>query len=144
MKTPRTMRISRLTYIAVALLCAISSFSLSNNSASAAALVVADQAASKIAFDRGGSIYTMNADGSNQTLVGNAAVLAIDPSTSPDGTKIAFTCGSEPFNICVMNADGSNVQSLTNENADGSPAFSPDGTKIAFTSIREGSNHIYY
>ena len=144
MKTPSKMRISRLSYIAVALLCAISSLSLSTFSASAAAIVAADQAASKIAFDRGGSIYTMNADGSNQTLVGESFVLAIDPSSSPDGTKFAFTCGSEPLNICVMNADGTNIQALTNENADGGPAYSPDGTRIAFTSFRElGGSHIY-
>src|SRR4028118_1892912 len=98
MKTRRTMRISRLSYIALALLCAISSIGLPNFSAAAAA-VVADQASSKIAFDRGGKIYTMNTDGSNQTLLGNPNVLAIDPSSSPDGTKLAFTCGAEPNNI---------------------------------------------
>lgn len=142
MNTLRTARISRLSYIALALLCAISSISLPNFSADAAA--AAEPAPAKIAFDRNGSIYTMNADGSNQTLVGNPAVLAIDPSASPDGTKFAFTCGSEPLNICVMNADGSNVKSLTNENADGAPAYSPDGTRIAFTSYRElGGSHIY-
>ncbi|MCA1567065.1 MAG: hypothetical protein LC803_15730 [Acidobacteria bacterium] len=146
MQTLRTTRVSRLSYIALALLCAISSISLpSSFSANAAAAVVAaDQAAIKIAFERGGSIYTMNVDGSNQKLVGHPAVLAIDPSSSPDGTKFAFTCGSEPLNICVMNADGSNVQSITNENADGAPAYSPDGTRIAFTSYRElGGSHIY-
>jgi dipeptidyl aminopeptidase/acylaminoacyl peptidase len=142
MKTGRATRISRLPYIALALLCAISSVSMPSFSAGAAAL--ADQAASKIAFDRDGHIYTMNADGSNQTLVGNPNVLAVDPSSSPDGTKLAFACGAEPNNICVMNADGSNVTTLTDVKADSSPAWSPDGTKIAFHSAREGSNHIYF
>jgi len=137
------MRISRLSYIALALLCAVSSLSLQSFSVRAA-VVAADQAASKIAFDRDGRIYTMNADGSNQTLVGNPNALAIDPSSSPDGTKIAFTCGAEPNTICVMNVDGSNLTSLTDTLTDSSPAWSPDGTKIAFHSSREGYNHIYF
>ncbi|HEX8129515.1 MAG TPA: hypothetical protein VF527_10470 [Pyrinomonadaceae bacterium] len=142
MKTVQTTRVSRLSYIALALLCAISFASLPNFSAAAAVLV--DEAPSKIAFERGGSIYTMNADGTNQTIVGEPFVLAIDPASSPDGTKFAFTCGSEPLNICVMNADGTNIQALTNENADGGAAWSPDGTRIAFTSFRElGGSHIY-
>ena len=142
MKTRRTTRISRISYIALAVLCVISSPSLQSFTARAA--VAVDQAASKIAFDRDGRIYTMNADGSNQTLVGNPNALAIDPSSSPDGTKIAFTCGAEPNTICVMNADGSNLTSLTDTLTDSSPAWSPDGTKIAFHSSREGYNHIYF
>jgi hypothetical protein len=145
MNTRRTKRASRLSYIALALLCAIGSITLPSFSAGAAAAVVAaDQAASKIVFDRDGKIYRMNADGSGQALVGNPNVLAIDPSTSPDGTKIAFTCGTEPNTICVMNADGSNLTLLTDSLADGSPAWSPDGTKIAFHSTREGYSHIYF
>jgi dipeptidyl aminopeptidase/acylaminoacyl peptidase len=142
MKTFLTGRISRLSYIALALLCAINFNSLPTFSASAAPAV--EQAASKIAFDRGGRIYTMNADGSNQTPVGNPNVLAVDPASSSDGTKIAFACGTEPNTICVMNADGSNLTLLTDTLTDSSPAWSPDGTKIAFHSTREGYRHIYF
>lgn len=99
-------------------------------------------AQSKIAFDRGGLIWTMNADGTNQTVV-NPDVQGINPSLSPDGTRIAFNCGIEPFDICVMNADGTGVVALTDTRDNSNPAWSPDGTRIAFTSYREMEPHIY-
>ncbi len=93
-----------------------------------------------------GDIYTMNADGSNQTLVGKG----FNPAFSPDGKKIAFKscaasgdfpCDSDKNDISVMNADGSGRQSLTGNltnhsvgSMEKSPAFSPDGKKIAFVS----------
>ena len=46
--------------------------------------------------------------------------------------------------IYVMNADGSNQTSLTNNSdEDWEPCFSPDGTKIAFASDRDGDLEIY-
>lgn len=60
---------------------------------------------------------------------------------SPDGTMIAATAA---FEIVVMNADGSNVHTLTNApNADQEPDWSPDGTKIVFTSSRDNNQEIY-
>jgi Tol biopolymer transport system component len=89
----------------------------------------------KIAFisNRDGNptpdIYVMNADGTNQTRTNNP-VIEDDLDWSPDSTRIVFgSIGS----ISVMNADGSNVQRLTNyPGYDWSPKWSPDGTKIAF------------
>jgi prepilin-type N-terminal cleavage/methylation domain-containing protein len=72
-----------------------------------------------------------NADGS-----GDPSASLMDyvfaPDWSPDGTKIAVTNGASIF---VMNADGSNNQTL----ADGTtPSFSPDGTKIAYSADTGG------
>lgn len=53
------------------------------------------------------------------------------PSWSPDGTRIAFVCGG----ICTMNADGTDLQRLTNPEGpalDEEPTWGPAG-KIAFT-----------
>jgi TolB protein len=88
-------------------------------------------------------IYVMNADGSGRVnLTDNFPVEERGPSWSPDGTRIAYMCriGLPPsgmttptFEICVMNADGSDVTRLTNNTLpDGTPTWSPDGTKIVF------------
>jgi Tol biopolymer transport system component len=99
--------------------------------------------ADKIAFSRGANVWTMNADGTNQSQVGAGTLYAADPSWSPDGTKLAVACGTEFWDICTMNADGSNYQALTDTRDNGRPAWSPDGKKIAFVSTRDGGSHIY-
>ena len=76
-----------------------------------------------IAFesDRDGSseIYTMNADGSNQTNVTQSpGAIDVLPAWSPDGAKIVFSRGrGDGTEIYVMNADGSNQVNLTNNSA---------------------------
>jgi Tol biopolymer transport system component len=81
-------------------------------------------------------IYTMNADGSNQTNISNNLGVDDDPVWSPDSTRIAFhsqrfaECGGE---IYVMNTDGSNQTCLGEfGGSTDSPEWSPDGTKIAY------------
>jgi TolB protein len=66
------------------------------------------------------------------------------PSWSPDGTRFVYMCrkgapampgGLIPtFEICVIDADGTNERRLTTNNLlDGTPQWSPDGLKILFS-----------
>ena len=98
----------------------------------------------KIVFysDRDGNyeIYTMNADGSNQTrLIFNQAG-NFAPAWSPNGRQIVFASFREDEHLAeiyVMDADGSNQRRLTHHHGwDGDPDWSPDGSQIAFNSDR--------
>ena len=60
------------------------------------------------------------------------------PSWSPDGSLVVYACriggGAADFEICVMNADGSDTQQLTDNSVpDLTPTFSPDGMQIVFS-----------
>ena len=71
----------------------------------------------------------------------------VTPNTVPGRNgKIVFTSyrdGGSP-EIYTMEADGSNVQRLTNNPGfDLSPKWSPDGSRIAFVSIRDNNVGIY-
>lgn len=81
-------------------------------------------------------IYKINLKGEIESRLtkGPAGAINVEPSLSPDGSKIAFSSerGGRPM-IYVMNSDGSNVKRLTLKGAyNSSPSWSPDGTKIAF------------
>lgn len=96
-----------------------------------------------IAFERHGSIFTMNADGSNQQQLTSDHLVALQPAWSPDGQKLAFACGAETYDICVINADGSDYRRLTDTQDSSNPAWSPDGTRIAFTRFINPGHSIY-
>jgi Tol biopolymer transport system component len=100
----------------------------------------------KIAFALGGpglgSIYVMDADGSN---VREIAPCGDNPCWSLDGTKIAFDSDEDGSkDIYVMDVDRSDVRRLTDNPSDEwYPTWSPDGDKIAFVSDRDGNEEIY-
>jgi Tol biopolymer transport system component len=118
----------------------------------------------KIVFvsDRGGArrseIWVMNADGTNlvqlttniqfgSDINGPFYSLDLEPSWSPDGSKIVFRSnrdGASNPEIYSMNANGSNLTRLTNNAAeDSGPAWAPDGQHIAFSSRGGGRFGIY-
>jgi Tol biopolymer transport system component len=81
-------------------------------------------------------IVAINADGSGGPvpLTSNTEEERA-PSWSHAGTRIVFMCrrGGPDFEICVMNADGTDQVQLTNNSAlDATPTFSPDDQTIVF------------
>lgn len=94
----------------------------------------------KIAFEREGDLFVINADGSGETNVTNSpATLESEPAWSPDGTRLVFRRDNELFTIGV---DGTNEVQLTDHPAfsnitDSDPDWSADGTKIVFSSDRD-------
>ena len=94
-------------------------------------------------------IWTMNPDGSNrmQLTFDNEEA---GPSWSPDGKKILYMCralwlnSGTDFELCVMDADGSNLQVLTNNvTPDLTPNWTPDGSKIIFHRNIGGFNQLF-
>jgi TolB protein len=89
-------------------------------------------------------ISVMDADGMNNDLLTNNTRIDFSPAWSPDGKKIAFSSQpklglSEIKSIFIMNADGSNLMKLTqNDNWSALyPTWSPDGSQIAFVSDKD-------
>ena len=79
----------------------------------------------------------MDADGGNQERLTHKSARDVDPTWSPDRTKIAFVSdrtGGWP-QIYVMDARGKGATKLTDgPRKKGDLDWSPDGRKIAFTS----------
>ncbi len=104
-----------------------------------------------IAFISDDYLWVMNADGTQprkivDNRVDNRGLRRADFAWSPDSRKIAFTQCCREVEVYVVNADGSELLQLTdNDNGvfDGQPDWSPDGRSIAFTSDRDGNTEIY-
>jgi Tol biopolymer transport system component len=56
-----------------------------------------------------------------------------DLAWSPDGNHLAFSASSSGTHIYVINADGSHLRQVTDDNGS-EPTWSPDGARIAFVS----------
>jgi Tol biopolymer transport system component len=96
-------------------------------------------------------LWVMNADGTQprrlvDARVDNRGTRSVDFDWSPDGRQIAFTQCCRETEIFVVNADGTGLLQLTENDDrvfDGQPVWSPDGRTIAFTSDRDGNAEIY-
>ncbi len=76
---------------------------------------------------------------------GPLGALNVEPSPSPDGSKIAFSSdrSGHPM-IWVMNSDGSNLKQRTFAgDYNSAPAWSPDGTKLAFAGYEKNHYDIF-
>ena len=89
----------------------------------------------KLAFVKGGDLYTANADGTNQILFAGGAT---QPSWSNDNTTLAFvkTDGH-------IYTKGSSTEQQETNGTDSDPAISPNGQKLAFTSLVSGHYHLF-
>jgi Tol biopolymer transport system component len=90
----------------------------------------------RIAFARGGDIWTIRPDGSGlRRLTDDPDAWDFHPAWSPDGERLAFArvypepAGGAPV-VYVMRADGSGADSVT---VGSWPSWSPDGRKLAVT-----------
>jgi Tol biopolymer transport system component len=85
-----------------------------------------------LAFWDVGGIYTIHADGSDETRVPTTSRDDHSPAWSPDGTQLAV---SGAGGIAIVNVDGSGRRQLTNDDAGFGPAWSPDGRRIAYAGL---------
>jgi TolB protein len=87
------------------------------------------------------ALYRIDVDGGNLTKLIDVPYHSSGISWSHNGEKIVFDNQS---NIYVMNADGTGLIQLTDNNGYNSvPDWSPDDQFIAFQSARSGKNGIY-
>ncbi|MGD2027129.1 MAG: protein kinase [Anaerolineales bacterium] len=96
---------------------------------------VADGGPNQFGNDFDLDIWTMDADGQNQTNITLYPGNDYDPIWTPDGEKIVFVTtryGGVRL-LAMVNPDGSSIQRLSLEFEEYNPTFSPDGETLMVT-----------
>jgi TolB protein len=84
-------------------------------------------------------IYAMRLDGTGTRRLTSGDEDS-NPAWSPDGKRIVFARGTRS-NLALMNADGTDVHRLTDDDAEEfAPAWSPDGSWIAYSRRTPGTS----
>jgi Tol biopolymer transport system component len=90
----------------------------------------------RIAFEQGGVIYSIRADGSDRRQL-TSDTRSHSPRWSPDGRRIAFHRAGD---IWVMAADGSGAHRITSGGPnDINPSWSPNGGRLVFSRTTDGT-----
>lgn len=98
----------------------------------------------QVVFTKNGDgIWVMGPEGENPHRLTDRD--DIDPTWSPDGSKIAFASSRQGARqLFIMDADGSNIEQLTDlNNMGGRSTWSPDGQWIAFYRGPQGNHNIF-
>ncbi len=104
---------------------------------------------SRIVFvsDRTGNqeLWMMNWDGSEPRRLTKHGSIAMAPTWSPDGTRLAFTSflRGRPALYLLVPQEGYLKPLWSEGGVNSSPTFSPDGKHIAFASSRDGNVDIW-
>ena len=90
-------------------------------------------------------IWEMDYDGANQHALTHLGEIALSPSVSPDGSRVAFSAlGHGGWSIMMYSFDVNRLVSFPRYGGTNlSPSWAPDGTKLAFSSSRSGNPDIY-
>jgi Tol biopolymer transport system component len=109
-----------------------------------------------IAFDSGGDIFVANADGSGRRQLTNGQGSAVQPTFSPDGTRLAYEsldAAKGAVSLVVVDVDGAHRTVVASipavARASGAiigwfrVAWSPDGRELVYTAPESGAQQIY-
>src|SRR5215203_7177611 len=100
-----------------------------------------------VAFEYAGDLWTVSRSGGQARRITATQGVELNPSFSPDGSKIAFTATvAGNTDIYVVPTSGGDPKRLTFHPADDNVrGWSPDGRRVLFSSVRTSApQEAYY